>query len=80
MAKAKKQEKEELLSDYLMLEKMSKDLALHQKNIRVVGKSIVRKVKSDLRYGFLDNLDIVEEHMKKAQKELDKARKELKQI
>lgn len=80
MAKTKRLSKNELLSDYHMLETMSKDLTLYQKNIRIVGRSITRKVKSDLRYGFLENLDIVEGHMRKAQKELDRARKELKLI
>lgn len=72
--------KSELLADYSMLDKMSKDLAVHQKNVKAIGKRIASRTKSDLKFGLEENLDIVLEHMNKAQKELDRARKELKLI
>jgi hypothetical protein len=63
-----------------MLDKMSRDLREHQKNILKINKAFARKVKGDLKYGFIENLQIVAEHIKNAQKELDNAKKELKQI
>ena len=46
----------------------------------VINKSIARKVKSDLKYGFIEKLDMVSGYMKKAQKEVDKAIRELRLI
>jgi len=80
MAKAKKMKRNELLRDYLLLEKISKELSEHQKHMVVINKNIARKVKSDLKYGFIEKLDMVSNYMKKAQKEVDNAAKELKLI
>ncbi len=79
MAKDKKPEKNEILKDYFMLEKMSKDLLEHQKNIRRIGKRIT-KAETYNKYGLIENLSSVTVHMGNARKELDRARKELKLI
>jgi hypothetical protein len=76
MAKNNKANRE-LMKDYNMLNRMSDNLLEHQKNVRLIAKSITKKVKSNLRYGLIENLDEVLEHMDRAQKELTKARKEL---
>ncbi len=70
----------ELLSDYRMLEKMSESLRQHQKNIRLINKRIAKRVDADFKGGLVENLDIVTEHMQKAERELEKAKKELKGI
>ncbi|MGA3020551.1 MAG: hypothetical protein ABSD68_01210 [Candidatus Micrarchaeales archaeon] len=80
MAKNKKKVSRELIRDYNMLDRMSSNLLEHQKNVRLIAKSIAKRVKSDLRYGLIENLDEVVEHMGRAQKELAKARKELEMI
>lgn len=70
----------ELLKDYNMLEKMASDLAKHQKNIKTIGRRIARRSRSDLTYGFEDSLEMVITHMQKAQEELERAVKEIKNI
>lgn len=80
MAKSKEPKRNELMSDYRMLEKMSSDLREHQKNILKINKKLARKVKGDLKYGFIENLQIVAEHIKNAERELENAKKELKMI
>lgn len=80
MAKDKKPRKQELLRDYRMLDRISETLLEHQKNIRAINKRIASKVKTDLRYGLIENLNVVADHMEKAQEELEKARKELELI
>ncbi len=73
--------KNELQGDYKMLEKMSKELKTHQQNVRAIGKRVVKTgVRLDLKEGLVENLDIVSNHMRKAQQELDKAKKRLKLI
>lgn len=80
MRKSKKPNKNELLNDYKLLDKMSKEITLHQKNIKVIRDAIAKKVNSDVKFGLIENLDVVMGHMKKAMKEMDDARKELKEI
>ncbi len=70
----------ELLKDYRMLSKMASDLAKHQKNIKTIGRRIARKSKTDITYGLEDSLEMVITHMQKAQKELERAVKEIKSI
>lgn len=80
MAKSKKGGNE-LLNDYYMLDKMSKELQEHSRNVRAIGKRVVRRVyKTDLKEGLVENLEIVSNHMKKAQEELDSAKRKLKMI
>ena len=80
MAKTKKTSKKELLSDYRLLGKMSDDLSRHQKNVKAITKNVARHFKSNLRLGLIESLAEISEHMQKAQKELDKAKKELGRI
>lgn len=80
MTKGKKQQGGEILRDYRMLEKMSKDLALHQKNIRLIGKRVARRMKTYEKYGLIENLTSVAISMDKAKRQIDKARRELKLI
>jgi hypothetical protein len=80
MAKPKRPKKTELMSDYGMLEAMSGSLGEHRKNVLKINKELARKLKGDFKYGLIENLQEVAGHMKNAQKELDKARKELKRI
>ncbi len=80
MSKSRKPKKNELLDDYRMLEKMSKDLVEHQKKIKMINRNIAKKLKSNMRFGLVDNLEITLDHMDRAQKEIDKAKKELKMI
>ena len=80
MAKSEIPKRTELLSDYRMLEKMSGSLKEHQKNVLAINKALAKKLKGDFKYGLIENLQTVADHMKKAQKELDNARKELKRI
>ncbi len=71
----------EIFKDYIMLEKIAKELAKHQKNLRAIGKrAVIGARKTDLNEGIVENLDIVSNHMKKAQEEVEKARKKLKFI
>ncbi len=71
----------ELLNDYAMLDGMSRQLIAHQKNIFGIGKRLVKRAsQSDISEGLIDNLDMVIVHMKKAQKELETAKKRLKKI
>jgi hypothetical protein len=80
MAKSRKGASE-LLNDYYMLDKMSRELQKHSKNVKTIGKRVVRQVwKTDLKEGLVENLEIVSNHMKRAQKELDSAKKKLKMI
>jgi hypothetical protein len=73
--------KNELEGDYKMLDAMSKMLKEHQQHIRAIGKRVVNTgVRLDLKEGLVENLDIVSNHMRKAQAELDKAKKRLKLI
>jgi hypothetical protein len=80
MGKSRGPSRNELLKDYFMLNKMSRNLALHQKNVRVIGRKVAKTAKTDLTDGIVDNLDLVVAHMKRAQSEIDKAQKKLKQI
>ncbi len=80
MAKKTKVGKNELLEDYRMLDRMSKGLAVHQKNIQTISKRISKKVDADFRSGLIENLDIVASHMRRAMMELERAKKELKGI
>ncbi len=80
MAKAKKGARE-LLQDYALLDGMSRQLAVHQKSIFGIGKRLVKRAsQSDISGGLIENLDIVVSHMAKAQKEIERAKKRLKQI
>jgi hypothetical protein len=80
MAKGKAKGRE-LSNDYLMLGRMSRELAEHRKRINAIEKRVARnKIRLDLKEGVLENLEIVSSQMEKAQKELDKARKRLKLI
>jgi len=80
MRNSKKPSKNELINDYKLLDKMSREIVLHQKNIKVIRDAIAKKVNSDVKFGLIENLDVVMGHMKKAMKEMDAARKELKEI
>ncbi|VVB76968.1 Uncharacterised protein [uncultured archaeon] len=80
MANNAKPKKNELDADYEMLEDMSRQLQEHQKNVNAISRKIARTLKTDLKYGLLENLDIVTTHMRNAKRELDRAKKELKRI
>lgn len=77
MAKANNKE---MLNDYKMLQKMSKELTRHQSNLKLIRKAIAKGMKTDLKYGLIENIDTVLKHMGKASKEMEDARKELKMI
>ncbi|MCL4365396.1 MAG: hypothetical protein M1569_03150 [Candidatus Marsarchaeota archaeon] len=71
----------ELLNDYAMLDGMSRQLAAHQRKIFGIGKRLVERAsQSDISEGLIDNLDMVIAHMKKAQKEIETAKRRLKKI
>ncbi|MDE1827653.1 MAG: hypothetical protein KGH65_00625 [Candidatus Micrarchaeota archaeon] len=80
MKNGKKPSRNELMNDYKLLDKMSREIILHQKNIKIIRDAIAKKVNSDVKFGLIENLDVVMGHMKKAMKEMDDARKELKEI
>ena len=70
----------EIRSDYKMLEKMSDDLKAHRENLKAIGKHIAKGMKTDMRFGIIENLDMVAMHMNNAKRELEKAKKTLKLI
>ena len=70
----------ELARDYLLLERMSKELKLHEDRIRGVSRRIARKARGEFGSGIVENLDIVATYMKGARKELERAKRELKLI
>jgi hypothetical protein len=79
MAKEKKS-KITIAKEYKQLEGMSLSLAAHQKDVRAVGKSIARKMSTNMKYGLVENLNTVEEHIGRARKEVARALKALKSI
>lgn len=80
MIKKNRAGRNELLGDYRMLDRMSKDLRLHQKSVKQINRRIARRIDADFRAGLVEDLDIVVSHMRKASIELDKAKKRLKGI
>ena len=71
----------EVLRDYRMLERISRELKEHERRLHdVVARRVARKARTDLEEGLLENLDIVASHMRRAQKEIDKAKRKLKVI
>lgn len=71
----------ELLNDYAMLNVMSRQLAAHQRKIFRIGKRLVERAsQSDISEGLIDNLDMVIAHMRRAQKEIETAKRKLKKI
>jgi hypothetical protein len=79
MAKDKKS-KIPILEEYKQLKDMSRALALQQKNVEKVSKSIARKMSTNLKYGLMENLNTVGDHMGRARKEIGKALSELELI
>jgi hypothetical protein len=73
MANAKRPRKITLLKEYNDLDRMSKSLLAHQREVSAIGRSIARKTSTDFGSGLAENLDIVLEHVVKARKELGKA-------
>ncbi|MDE1823078.1 MAG: hypothetical protein KGI00_00150 [Candidatus Micrarchaeota archaeon] len=76
----KKSDKARLLKDYRMLDRMTKELLKSRNDIIRINRSVAKRVKSDLKAGIIDGLDVVLGQMDKARKELDKAKKGLKEI
>ena len=71
----------ELAKDYILLGRMSKELQKHRKSIKAVGKRVIRRFSNaDLDGGIVENLEIVSDHMQKAQQEIDRAMKKLEMI
>ena len=77
---AKRRISRELILDYHMLEKMSNDLGTHSRAIKGIAKRIAKGVNLDIGIGLLENLDAVAMHIERAQKEVAKAKRELKRI
>jgi fructosamine-3-kinase len=69
-----------ILKEYKQLEVMSRALAVHQKEVHVVGKSIAKKMSTNMKYGLMENLNTVEDHLSRARKEIGKALSELELI
>lgn len=80
MANVKKRSRITLLKEYQALDRMSRSLLAHQKEVGAIGKSIAKKTSVGAGSGLAENLDIVLEHVAKARKELGKAMKELGRI
>ncbi len=82
MALKKNKTPNELILDYKLFDKMSKDITKHYKRIMSIRKEIARNknVSVDLKFEFLESLDIILAHMKTAGKELDKSKKVLKEL
>lgn len=80
VAKTKRTARRELLTDYVLLDRMSRSLSDHQKNVRTITKNVARRFRSNLRLGLIESLGEISEHMSKARRELDKAKKELGKI
>jgi hypothetical protein len=83
MSKQQNNGAKELVKDYYMLNKMSKELREHKRYISSIGKrlsSISNRSKSDMEYGLIENLDIVMLHIDKARNEIEKAKRKLKMI
>ncbi len=80
MAAKKRAGRNELVNDYKMLDKMAKELVVHQKMIKQINRRIAKSVSADFRGGLVGNLDIVMSHMQKAAREIERAKKELKRI
>ncbi len=80
MAKSKKNGKDEVLKDYLMLEAMSRDIREHRENLKRISGRISKGMDSYNKYGLVDVLSMVSMHMERARKEIDKAKKGLKHI
>ena len=72
----------ELISDYVMFNDMSKDITKHYKKVLLIRKNIARNktTRTDLKFEFLESLDIILDHMKKAAKELDRSKKVIKEL
>ena len=83
MVKAKRKRNLDLINDYVMLNRMSKELSKQQNRVLAIGRSlynIEKKAQSDMEDGLIENLDFVAFHMKKARNEIEKAKKKLKMI
>ena len=72
--------KNEVLKDYMMLDKMSKDLKSADKRIIALGKKVAAKKNVDMMSGLTEVLESVSEHIASAYSEVEKAKKKLKMI
>ncbi|MGC8479069.1 MAG: hypothetical protein ACP5M9_00130 [Candidatus Micrarchaeia archaeon] len=75
-------DQKELYFDYMLFDKISKELKEHNKKIMVIRKNIAKskKASSDLKFEFLENFDIITDHIAKAVKEINKSKKILKEL
>ncbi len=82
MQKKNSSNSKELISDYIMFDSMSKDITKHYKKVLSIRKNIARnkKTSTDLKFEFLESLDIILDHMKKAAKELDRSKNVIKEL
>ena len=82
MRKNNNSKSNELISDYSMFDSMSKDIKKHYKKVLLIRKDIAKnkKASSDLKFEFLESLDIILKHMKKAANEIDKSKKVIKEL
>jgi hypothetical protein len=72
----------ELAIDYKIFDQMSKTINSHYKTITDMRKKIAKNknASSDLKFEFLESLDIILDHIKKASEELDKSKKVIKEL
>ncbi|MEM0201222.1 MAG: hypothetical protein QXD23_02350 [Candidatus Micrarchaeaceae archaeon] len=77
-----KESRNELFVDYELFDKMSKELKVHYKNIMSIRKSISKskKASSDLKFEFLESLDLILSNVQNAFEELDKSKKIIKEL
>jgi hypothetical protein len=79
MAK-RKENREDILQDYFLLESMTRELHRHKQNLKRICSRIERGMDSYNKYGLIDVLSMVSMHIERADRELEKARKELKLV
>ena len=68
-----------LTREYDVLSEMSRLLATQQRDVRRVAKHIAG-MSTNLKYGLVENLDTVSDHIGRARKELDRAKRALKMV
>ncbi len=80
MAEGKRRGKDTLLKEYRTLGEMSRSLIAHQRKVNAIARSIAKKTSTDAGFGLIENLDIVSEHIGKADREIGRALRKLRKI
>jgi seryl-tRNA synthetase len=80
MAAARKRRTVTLLKERAALDRMSKSLAQHQKEVNSIRKVVAKKLSTDEGFGLIEALNTLSDHVARARKELEMALDDIKQI